>query len=139
MLSAVSRGSCIARLVPVLAIVLLYRVIDQETDIMHAHPRMNLMALVAASLAAHGSAAVDLSWHAPNASQINNLTQVVTGSGIYGFIFNSSVTPAKEYGTYNWCNMPHVRATEYKKPSSEYKLKYVELVSDSQTQWTDHG
>lgn len=88
------------------------------------------MAAVAASMARHGQAAstVDLSWHAPSATEINNLTQVIGGSGVYGFIFNSSNTPAREYGTYNWCNMPHVRATEYKTPSSEYQLQYVELV-----------
>ncbi|KAH8883803.1 histidine acid phosphatase [Thozetella sp. PMI_491] len=71
---------------------------------------------------------VDLSWHAPSQSQINNLTQVLSGTGVYGFIYNSSTTPDAVYGTYNWCNMPHARAREYKKPASEYELKYVELI-----------
>jgi hypothetical protein len=88
------------------------------------------MAAVAASLARHGSTAtVDLSWHAPNATNINNLTQVIRGFDIYGWVYNNSQVPAAEYGIYNWCNMPHVRKTEYKVLSTEYKLQYVEVVS----------
>jgi len=49
----------------------------------------------------------------PSSTTINNLTFVLNGSGTPG-IFNSSVTPDKEYGIYNWCNMPHVRQREYK-------------------------
>lgn len=101
---------------------------------MRSNPRMNFMKAVAASLARHGMAtpAVDLSWYAPNATGINNLTQVINGSGVYSFIFNSSDTTEHEYGIYNWCNMPHVRATEYPQASSEYELHYVEVVSCSQ-------
>jgi acid phosphatase len=96
---------------------------------MRTNPRSNMMAAVAASLARHGSAAaVDLSWHAPNATNINNLAQVMAGSDIYGWVYNNSQVPADEYGVYNWCNMPHVRKTEYKVPASEYKLQYVEVV-----------
>ncbi len=92
--------------------------------------RSNLMAAVAASLAQHSNAAiVDLSWYAPNATSINNLTQVMAGSGFYGWSYNNSQVPENEYGIYNWCNMPHVRKTEYKVPSPEYKLQYVEVVS----------
>jgi hypothetical protein len=72
---------------------------------------------------------IDLGWHAPNATQINNLTSVINGTGIYGFVFNTSTTPATSaYGTYNWCNMPHVRPQEYVTPPKEYKLEYVEVV-----------
>lgn len=49
----------------------------------------------------------------PSSTTINNLTFVLNGPGTPG-IFNSSVTPDKEYGIYNWCNMPHVRQREYK-------------------------
>lgn len=49
----------------------------------------------------------------PTASNINNLTFVLSGSGSPG-IFDSSSTPDKQYGEYNWCNMPHVRTREYK-------------------------
>jgi acid phosphatase len=76
-----------------------------------------------------GPASVDLAWHAPNSSAINNLTAVVNGTGVYGFIFNSSATPkGVPYSTYNWCNMPHVRTQEYPPAPSGYKLEYVELV-----------
>lgn len=75
------------------------------------------------------SGSVDLTWHAPNATNINNLSFVVNGTGING-IFNSSVTPASVgYSTYNWCNMPHVRSTEYPKAADDYTLEYVEIVS----------
>lgn len=98
---------------------------------MRTNPKNSFMTAIAASLARHAnSASVDLSWHAPNATAINNLTQVVNGEGIYGFIYNNSNTPANEYGVYNWCNMPHVRKTEYPVAAEEYKLQYVEVVSE---------
>lgn len=71
---------------------------------------------------------VDLSWYPPNDSQINNLTSVINGEGVYGFIFNTSDTSDADYGTYNWCNMPHARKTEYVRPSCEHELVYVEVV-----------
>lgn len=76
-------------------------------------------------------AAVDLGWYPPSQTVVNNLTNVVSDStsGVYGYIYDSSYTPDEDYGTYNWCNMPHVRASEYKVPSDEYELVYVELVS----------
>ncbi|PSR97343.1 histidine acid phosphatase [Coniella lustricola] len=76
------------------------------------------------------TSAVDLGWYAPSQTLINNLTHVASNAttGVYGFIFNSSSTPDNEYGTYNWCNMPHTRAQEYVVPSDEYELVYVELI-----------
>lgn len=74
---------------------------------------------------------VDVSWHAPNATKINNLDKVLSSDGVYGFIFDSSQTPDKEYGKYNWCNMPHVRPKEYPKAPKGYKLQYVEIVCNS--------
>lgn len=57
-------------------------------------------------LVTHGSGQnVNLNWYAPNATQINNLTSAVNGTGVYGFVFNGSyVTPAGNdyYGGYNW-------------------------------------
>lgn len=81
----------------------------------------------------------DLNWYPPSSSQINNLTAALDPrSGTYGFIYNTS-TPAYSgavpYGTYNWCNMPHVRRAEYVVPGAgdhtagEWALKYVEVVS----------
>ncbi|ROW06943.1 hypothetical protein VMCG_03984 [Cytospora schulzeri] len=76
------------------------------------------------------STTIDLGWYPPSQTVINNLTNVVSNdtTGVYGFIFNSSDTPDDEYGTYNWCNMPHVRPLEYVRPSEEYELAYVELI-----------
>ena len=47
---------------------------------------------------------VSLSWHAPNASHINNLGIVINGTGVYGFAFNGSYVVAANtyYGGYNW-------------------------------------
>lgn len=71
---------------------------------------------------------IDLSWHAPNKTWINDLGKVLNATGTYGFNFNSSVLPGGlPYGTYNWCNMPHVRRQEYPKASEEYSLQYVEV------------
>ena len=120
----------ITRAIPLLAVVLIYRLVSQELAMRNSNPSTSFMDAVAASLARHGKAAstVDLRWHAPNATEINDLSRVIGGSGVYGFIFNSSSTSPNDYGVYNWCNMPHVRATEYKQPSSEYQLQYVEVV-----------
>src|SRR5271170_4556122 len=72
---------------------------------------------------------IDLSWDPPNSTSINDLATVINGTGVFGFIFNTSITLASvSYSTYNWCNMPHVRPTEYIKAPEAYKLEYVELV-----------
>lgn len=79
-------------------------------------------------LATQHTHAVDVSWHPPKNTEINDLDKVLSSSGVYGFIFNSSRTPNRDYGQYNWCNMPHVRRREYKKPPKGYELQYVEVV-----------
>lgn len=89
---------------------------------------------------------VDLSWHAPISSSINSLSSAINGSGIYRFVFNSSTLPEETpygimissyikflkahvyLGAYNWCNMPHVRRTEYPTVNSSYALEYVEVI-----------
>lgn len=68
-------------------------------------------------------------WHAPSKGDVNDLGKALHSEGVYGFIFDSSHTPDEKYGTYNYCNMPHVRRNEYVKPDDEYELQYVELVS----------
>ncbi|KAF9878492.1 hypothetical protein CkaCkLH20_03984 [Colletotrichum karsti] len=75
-----------------------------------------------------GPGGVDIGWHPPASSEVNNLTSVIGGKGVWGFIYDTSATPDDKYGQYNWCNMPHVRKTEYVKASDEYELKYVELI-----------
>jgi len=49
--------------------------------------------------------------------------------GTDGGIYNSSQLPnGVAYGTYNFCNMPHVRQQEYVNPSNgSMTLKYVEV------------
>ncbi|KAI0859976.1 histidine acid phosphatase [Xylaria cubensis] len=74
------------------------------------------------------AASVDLGWYPPRATSINNLTTALHGDGVYGFIFNSSHTPESEYGVYNWCDMPHVRKTEYVRPRKGFELVYVEVI-----------
>ena len=73
-----------------------------------------------------GNTTVDLSWHRPISSDINSLRSAINGSGIYGFIFNSSQGPLD---TYNWCYMPHTSPATYPKVNdSSYKLEYVEVI-----------
>ncbi|ROT40322.1 phosphoglycerate mutase-like protein [Sodiomyces alkalinus F11] len=96
-------------------------------------PKVQSLLATIAAISGFGSAAsaqsVDVSWYPPAQSQINrNFTQLLHSEGTWGFIYDSSETPDGEYGTYNWCNMPHVRKTEYVKPSHEYELQYVELI-----------
>ncbi|KAH8647249.1 histidine phosphatase superfamily [Xylariales sp. PMI_506] len=86
------------------------------------------MGILIPATATGAAAAADLGWYSPSQTQINNLTSALSTDGTYGFIFNTSANPDGEYGKYNWCNMPHVRKTEYVKASPEYKLKYVELI-----------
>ncbi|KAK4986654.1 hypothetical protein LTR50_005181 [Elasticomyces elasticus] len=78
---------------------------------------------------AAGTSSVDLNWHPPAVSSINDLAKVINGTGVNGFVFNSSVLPAGvPYGTYNWCNMPHVRPQEYLQVDESYVLEYVEVI-----------
>ncbi|KAI0401770.1 histidine acid phosphatase [Xylaria palmicola] len=71
-----------------------------------------------------------LRWYPPASTPINNLTAALRpGGGVYGFIFNSSRNPeGVPYGTYNWCNMPHVRRSEYVRAPGGYALRYVEVI-----------
>lgn len=119
------------KLISLLGVALAYAILNQALSYMLSSPPMRFLATAVVSLTGYGHAAaeIDLKWYAPNATATNNLSQAIGGGGVYGFIYNSSVTPNKDYGIYNWCNMPHVRAEEYQKPSSEYKLQYVEVVS----------
>lgn len=82
---------------------------------------------VACSVAAQNST-VNLTWYGPKKSWINDLGQVLNGTGTNGFVFSGSQLPAGvKYGTYNWCNMPHVRRQEYEKAGAELELAYVEV------------
>lgn len=60
----------------------------------------------------------------------NDLSQVFNAAaGTNNGFYNSSYLPEASYGDYNYCNMPHVRSTEYPDPRADgYALKYVELI-----------
>lgn len=109
-------------------------VLITSTDVLSVLRPGNVSPIVVAAQSvgsAMANASVDLGWYAPAQTLVNNLTNVAGAAttGVYGFIYNSSYTPDAVYGQYNWCNMPHVRASEYVTPSDEYELVYVELVS----------
>ncbi|KAL9059573.1 MAG: hypothetical protein Q9162_001078 [Coniocarpon cinnabarinum] len=77
------------------------------------------------------AAAIDLNWYPPADTQVSSLASAINGTGVNGFIFNSSQTPPSVpyAGTYNWCNMPHVRQSEYPAiNSSGLQLSYVEVI-----------
>ncbi|KAK4099284.1 histidine acid phosphatase [Parathielavia hyrcaniae] len=97
--------------------------------LLHAGHAVLAFAGVGLSQSSHrGNERVDLSWHPPKQTKLNNLTAVVDGDGVYGFIYNSSDTPDDVYGVYNWCNMPHIRKREYVKAPNEYELVFVEVI-----------
>lgn len=99
------------------------------------------------------SNSVDLTWHAPLPSQISNLSSVINGTGVWGFVFDSSfpslsfnnttdtTTTTSNYSAsisststyngeyYNWCNMPHIHPSTYPTVSpSRYRVRYVEVI-----------
>ena len=118
------------RIIIVTGLILVCWVLAIELPTMRSQPGGSLMALVAASSVNVSKAAslVDINWHAPNSTVINDLSQVMAGSGVFGFVYNSSTVAKESYETDNWCNMPHVRSSEYNQPSSEFELQYVEVV-----------
>lgn len=95
---------------------------------MHLSKHSALLLASAPLLTPSGAEDVDIGWHAPSERDVNDLDSALNSEGTYGFTFDSSETPEGEYGRYNYCNMPHVRRTEYVKPGPEYELQYVELV-----------
>ena len=47
-----------------------------------------------ASAVSASNATVDLSWHAPPSTKVSDLKSVINGTDTWGFVFNSSKTPA---------------------------------------------
>jgi hypothetical protein len=94
-------------------------------------PLLSLFAIQRNQAESSSTLSIDLNWYPPNTTKINDLNAAINGTEVFGgFIFNSSQNPdGKRYGTYNWCNMPHVRREEYVIPPAEYQLEYVEVVS----------
>lgn len=132
----------------ILGILLLVHTFFEQLDIMRASKESISWVVAATAISRHGVLGSTLSsqnavsttsnttlgpaWYPPNATRINNLESAVNTTGIYGFIYNNSYPTDTPYGTYNWCNMPHVRSQEYPRVSDDYNLKYVELVSNFQ-------
>lgn len=67
--------------------------------------------------------------YAPSDLIVGDLDQVFNASTeTQGGIYNGSYVSPDAYGTYNFCNMPHVRASEYLVPLPDYELQYVEVI-----------
>ncbi|KAI8801312.1 histidine phosphatase superfamily, partial [Cladochytrium replicatum] len=88
---------------------------------------MSILVILAGAIAVI-EASVDVSWHRPSYTDVNNLAAVLSGANSSTRIFDSSTTPDNLYGIYNYCNMPHVRAREYPVANSTFELKYVEVI-----------
>ncbi|CDK28637.1 unnamed protein product [Kuraishia capsulata CBS 1993] len=68
-------------------------------------------------------------FYEPKDSPFSDLDTVFNkSSGTNGGFYNTSHVADSKYGAYNFCNMPHVRSTEYPTPNSSYTLEYVELM-----------
>lgn len=121
------RGRLLSALVFLSAVIIW--VFSWYSNIMGVAPSVAIRTACATTLmTATAAVAIDTNWHPPKSTAVNNLDTVLNSTGVYGFIFNSSETPAKLYGRYNWCNMPHVRKEEYIQAPKEYELAYVEVV-----------
>jgi acid phosphatase len=104
----------------------LFRLVPFDVDMRFS--RIYVPLFFASIGAAQNDTKIDLGWHAPKKSWINDLGRVLNGTGTNGFVFDSSQLPdGVEYGTYNWCNMPHVGKEEYVKVADEFELVYVEV------------
>ena len=94
-------------------------------------PSFGFLTLLEAQSGSIYNSSIDTLWYPPISNPINDLNTVINGTGVYGFIFNGSYAPVSNdyYGGYDYCNMPHVNKVQYPKPSDNYTLEYVEVVS----------
>lgn len=115
-----------------IAYVLWSSVLDPEMHYFRHVPSFVAALGLASTVAAQDSGladSIDAQWHAPAKFWDTNLEETISAKGTYGFIFNSSTLPSGiKYGTYNYCNMPHVRRQEYVVPSKDFTLEYVEVI-----------
>ena len=75
------------------------------------------------------SSEVDSQWRKPAKFWDTDLRETIDATGTFDFTFNSSSLPkGVKYGSYDYCNMPHVRRQEYKIPLKEFRLEYVEVI-----------
>ncbi len=64
----------------------------------------------------------------PVNNNFNDLDKLFDAStGTNGGIYNTSFVPEESYGVYDFCNMPHLRPTEYVIPEG-FTLEYVEIM-----------
>src|SRR4051794_22407367 len=79
----------------------LFHLFPRDIDMDFSRNYVSLFfATVATAVVAQNSVQVDLSWHAPKKSWINDLGQVLNSTGTNGFVFNSSQLPVGvNYGT----------------------------------------
>lgn len=114
------------------AFVLFTSISDLPMQLSRLASSFTLSLSLGAGATAQGSnlnASIDAQWHKPAKFWDTDLDAAINATGTYGFIFNSSTLPAGvKYGSYNYCNMPHVRRPEYEIPSKEYQLEYVEII-----------
>lgn len=80
--------------------------------LLHQPAEMLSLALPLALAASATAATVDMTAfgprYPPQSDKYSSIANVLNATGAPG-IYDSSVTPDSQYGTYNWCNMPHVR------------------------------
>ena len=103
-------------------------------DTLRSYAPVALLPVVSrvSTTASCASPSVDLSWHPSPTTSVGILSSLEDSNGTYGLIFDSSTKAVGvPYGAENWCNMPHVGSQHYRKPSGDYKLEYVEVVSVS--------
>lgn len=75
------------------------------------------------------ASATSVTHNPPIANQYSNLSAVFDNSSLTNNgVYNGSYVADSEYGVYNFCNMPHVRASEYATPELGFELQYVEVI-----------
>jgi len=81
------------------------------------------------------SQASNSAWRSPLDTDINDHARAMDGTGPkakrvvpWTDAGASKLPPGWEYGDYNYCNMPHVRANEYVKKGDDFELVFVEAI-----------
>lgn len=86
-----------------------------------------MLSIVASGLSLGVAMAAKIPTHyAPTETDLTNLDAALSEPAV-GY-YNGSYVAASDYGTYNFCNMPHVRQLEYPAASRDFSLQYVEVL-----------
>ncbi|KAK9381864.1 histidine phosphatase superfamily [Kockiozyma suomiensis] len=84
--------------------------------------------LAGASVASAAYTLDGITHYPPVNNSFNSIDAVfAASSGTNGGYYNLSTVADIDYGAYNYCNMPHVRAREYEVPTG-YSLQYLEII-----------